>query len=88
MGGQATLLEYLAQRRLGRLVGFPCYVVSVFSIPNNEDTFLRYYMLELTSGRYRMMLPRVARYTVGVVAVGTRRYIDWLDVLHRYLEWF
>lgn len=32
-----------------------------------------------------MLLPHVARYSVGIVAVGTRRYIDWLDVLHRYV---
>ncbi|CAL1707549.1 unnamed protein product [Somion occarium] len=32
-----------------------------------------------------MMLPRLARYTLGVVAVASRRYIDWLDVLHRYV---
>ncbi|KAI0081214.1 hypothetical protein K474DRAFT_1588143 [Panus rudis PR-1116 ss-1] len=32
-----------------------------------------------------MILPRIARYTLGVVAVGTRRYIDWLEVLHRYV---
>lgn len=32
-----------------------------------------------------MLLPRLARYTVGIVAVGSRRYIDWLEVLHRYV---
>ena len=31
----------------------------------------------------RMILPSVARHTVGVVAVGARRYIDWLGALHR-----
>ncbi|KAI0785645.1 Mechanosensitive ion channel-domain-containing protein [Abortiporus biennis] len=35
-----------------------------------------------------MILPHIARNTVGVVAVGTRRYIDWLDVLHRYVALF
>ncbi|KAI0051242.1 hypothetical protein FA95DRAFT_1485872 [Auriscalpium vulgare] len=31
-----------------------------------------------------MMLPRIIRATVGIVAVGTRRYIEWLEALHRY----
>jgi len=31
----------------------------------------------------RMILPHVARYTIGVVAVGSRRYIDWLVALSR-----
>jgi hypothetical protein len=31
-----------------------------------------------------MVFPRIARYTVGAVAVGTRKYIDWLAVLYRY----
>lgn len=32
-----------------------------------------------------MIFPRVARVTVGLVAVGARRYIDWLEALHRYV---
>ena len=32
-----------------------------------------------------MLLPRVARVTLGLVAVAARRYIDWLEVLHRYV---
>ncbi|KAI0699236.1 hypothetical protein BC835DRAFT_1268062 [Cytidiella melzeri] len=32
-----------------------------------------------------MMLPRLARMTLGLVAVGARRYIDWLEVLYRYV---
>ncbi|KAH9963910.1 Mechanosensitive ion channel-domain-containing protein [Russula dissimulans] len=35
-----------------------------------------------------MILPRIARYTIGVVAVGSRRYIEWLIVLHRYVALF
>lgn len=31
------------------------------------------------------MLPSVFRHTVGLVAIGSRRYIDWLEVLHRYV---
>lgn len=31
------------------------------------------------------LAPLVVRHTVGVVAVGTRRYIDWLTVLNRYV---
>jgi len=31
------------------------------------------------------MLPAVVRATIGVVAVASRRYIDWLEVLHRYV---
>lgn len=30
-----------------------------------------------------MIFPHVLRSTIGVVAVGSRRYIDWMDVLHR-----
>jgi len=30
-----------------------------------------------------MILPRIARHTIGVVAVGARRYIDWIGVLYR-----
>lgn len=30
-----------------------------------------------------MIFPRVLRSTIGVVALGTRRYIDWMEVLHR-----
>jgi hypothetical protein len=29
------------------------------------------------------MLPSIVRHTVGVVAVGARRYIDWLGALYR-----
>ena len=32
-----------------------------------------------------MVFPRIVKSTIGVVAVGSRRYIDWLDALHRYL---
>ncbi|KAJ7462327.1 Mechanosensitive ion channel-domain-containing protein [Mycena galericulata] len=35
-----------------------------------------------------MILPRVIRRTVGVIAVGTRRYLDWFEVLHRYVAMF
>ncbi|KAI0305411.1 hypothetical protein B0F90DRAFT_1808688 [Multifurca ochricompacta] len=35
-----------------------------------------------------MLLPRIVRHTVGVVAVGARRYIDWLGALHRYVALF
>ncbi|KII92920.1 hypothetical protein PLICRDRAFT_103857 [Plicaturopsis crispa FD-325 SS-3] len=34
------------------------------------------------------ILPRIARVTIGLIAVGARRYIDWLDVLHRYVALF
>ena len=30
-----------------------------------------------------MILPSIARHTIGVVAVGARRYIDWLKALRR-----
>jgi hypothetical protein len=30
-----------------------------------------------------MVFPRIARHTIGVVAVGARRYIDWLGALYR-----
>ncbi|PPR07380.1 hypothetical protein CVT26_013696 [Gymnopilus dilepis] len=32
--------------------------------------------------------PSVIRATVGVVAVSSRRYIDWLQALHRYVAFF
>ena len=32
-----------------------------------------------------MVLPSIARATLGIVAVASRRYIDWLDALHRYV---
>jgi hypothetical protein len=35
-----------------------------------------------------MILPRIIRRTIGVIAVGTRRYLDWLQVLHRYVAIF
>ncbi|KAI9449408.1 Mechanosensitive ion channel-domain-containing protein [Lactarius psammicola] len=35
-----------------------------------------------------MILPHLAKHTVGVVAVGSRRYIDWLGALHRYVALF
>ncbi|KAN0132094.1 Mechanosensitive ion channel domain containing protein [Lactarius tabidus] len=34
------------------------------------------------------LLPHIAKYTVGVVAVGSRRYIEWLEALHRYVALF
>ncbi|KAL0072385.1 hypothetical protein AAF712_000148 [Marasmius tenuissimus] len=34
------------------------------------------------------VLPAIIRSTIGVVAVGTRRYIDWAAVLHRYVALF
>ncbi|EMD37930.1 hypothetical protein CERSUDRAFT_49967 [Gelatoporia subvermispora B] len=35
-----------------------------------------------------MVLPRLARHTVGLVAVASRRYIEWLAVLYRYVALF
>ncbi|KAJ7647318.1 hypothetical protein FB45DRAFT_1100411 [Roridomyces roridus] len=35
-----------------------------------------------------MIVPRIIRKTLGVIAVGTRRYLDWLEVLHRYVTLF
>jgi hypothetical protein len=32
-----------------------------------------------------MILPRIARHTIGVVAVGARPYIEWFGVLYRYV---
>jgi hypothetical protein len=34
------------------------------------------------------ILPKLVRLTLGVVAVGTRRYIDWSAALHRYVALF
>lgn len=34
------------------------------------------------------ILPTIIRSTVGVVAVSTRRYIDWMQALHRYIALF
>ncbi|KAJ7497312.1 Mechanosensitive ion channel-domain-containing protein [Mycena latifolia] len=35
-----------------------------------------------------MILPRIIRRTVGLIAVGTRRYLDWLQALNRYMALF
>ncbi|PPQ98611.1 hypothetical protein CVT24_003944 [Panaeolus cyanescens] len=34
------------------------------------------------------IVPSILRSTIGVVAVSTRRYIDWLQALHRYIALF
>ncbi|KAF9566758.1 hypothetical protein CPC08DRAFT_747250 [Agrocybe pediades] len=34
------------------------------------------------------VMPSVIRATIGVVAVSTRRYIDWMQALHRYIAIF
>ncbi|KAF8893315.1 Mechanosensitive ion channel-domain-containing protein [Infundibulicybe gibba] len=34
------------------------------------------------------ILPVIVKSTVGVIAVGTRRYIDWTQALHRYIALF
>ncbi|PFH51489.1 hypothetical protein AMATHDRAFT_142246 [Amanita thiersii Skay4041] len=34
------------------------------------------------------VFPRIVKSTIGVVAVGTRRYIDWMQALHRYIALF
>ena len=34
------------------------------------------------------VIPSVVRATVGVVAISTRRYIEWLQALHRYVALF
>ncbi|KAG2015646.1 hypothetical protein CC2G_008900 [Coprinopsis cinerea AmutBmut pab1-1] len=34
------------------------------------------------------IIPAIIRATLGVVAVGTRRYIEWLSALHRYIALF
>lgn len=36
----------------------------------------------------RMILPKFLRNTFGVVVVGTRKYIDWIEVLHRFASPF
>ncbi|KAF7288661.1 Mechanosensitive ion channel protein [Mycena chlorophos] len=35
-----------------------------------------------------MVSPRIIRRTIGVIAVGTRVYLDWLQVLARYVAFF
>ncbi|KAF8625434.1 hypothetical protein AX15_005393 [Amanita polypyramis BW_CC] len=35
-----------------------------------------------------MILHKIARSTIAIVAVDTRRYIDWADALHRYFALF
>ncbi|KIY73032.1 hypothetical protein CYLTODRAFT_342952 [Cylindrobasidium torrendii FP15055 ss-10] len=34
------------------------------------------------------LLPIIIRSTVGVIAIATRRYIDWASALHRYVAFF
>lgn len=41
---------------------------------------------ETVPGGYESRIfPPILRHTIGLVAVGSRRYIDWLEVLHRYV---
>ncbi|KAH9948995.1 Mechanosensitive ion channel-domain-containing protein [Amylocystis lapponica] len=35
-----------------------------------------------------MVLPHIARHTIGIVAIGARRYIDWIAALKRYIALF
>lgn len=35
-----------------------------------------------------LVLPSIMRATVGIVAVGAKRYIDWAQALHRYMALF
>lgn len=42
------------------------------------------YMYSLLTVGSRRIFPAIIRATLGVVAIGTRRYIDWALVLHRY----
>ncbi|KAJ3556902.1 hypothetical protein NM688_g1764 [Phlebia brevispora] len=41
-----------------------------------------------TALAFSMIAPGIARNTIGVVAVAARRYIDWVEVLHRYVALF
>ncbi|KAF8629659.1 hypothetical protein AX17_005598 [Amanita inopinata Kibby_2008] len=34
------------------------------------------------------ILPIIIKSTIGVIAIGTRRYIDWMQALHRYVALF
>ncbi|KAH0589492.1 hypothetical protein J132_05680 [Termitomyces sp. J132] len=37
---------------------------------------------------FSLVMPSILRLTIGIVAVGTRRYIDWMGVLSRYITLF
>ncbi|KAG6837735.1 hypothetical protein H0H93_003537 [Arthromyces matolae] len=37
---------------------------------------------------FSMTLPLILKWTFGVVAIGTRKYIDWISALHRYVALF
>ncbi|TEB38382.1 hypothetical protein FA13DRAFT_1726059 [Coprinellus micaceus] len=37
---------------------------------------------------FSRIVPPIIRATLGTVAVGTRRYIEWMGVLHRYIAFF
>lgn len=66
----------MAFNRVGWLVGFFSRIVSWGS-----DLRVQACDIRLS----RMILPRMIRKTIGVIAVGTRRYLDWLQVLYRYV---
>ena len=62
-----------------RLVGLSCGSVCLIQLSEAiRDSFSTLFL-----HIYRMILPSIVRHTVGVVAVGARRYIDWLGALHR-----
>ena len=73
MGCQAVMVEHLAERGLGRMVdGFGGVVSFPKSLAwRDSDVYVR------------MIFPRIVRHTVGIVAVGSRKYIDWIAVLYR-----
>jgi hypothetical protein len=60
-----------------RLVGQSCDCVRINQDSDNNSFSGRLIPIN------RTLLPHIARHTIGVVAVGARRYIEWLGVLRR-----
>ena len=94
------MVEHMAKRRMGRcdhnllfhmvlvsslkfcrVVGLPCGSVCPIQKFEAVETVSQHDFLPIN----RMILPSIVRHTVGVVAVGARRYIDWLGALYRFV---
>ena len=65
-----------------RLVGLPCDSVCLVQ---NSEGLLGQHLSAFFLPINRMIFPHIARNTIGVVAVGARRYIDWLGALYRFV---
>ncbi|KAH9040170.1 hypothetical protein EDB85DRAFT_2072323 [Lactarius pseudohatsudake] len=63
-------------------------IIALTASPTGEIWGVRLIWWSIWLSVFWMILPRLAKHTVGVVAVGSRRYIDWLGALRRYVALF